>query len=61
MPVFKPDGALTDAAGWLIGGLVRTAGALMAFGNREPGSFVRLKQGKEAPTAVTWAASTGGR
>ena len=28
--------------------------ALMAFGNRNPGSFVRLTQGKEAPNTVTW-------
>lgn len=54
MAVFQPDDSLTDAARWLIGGLVRTAGALMAFGNREHSSFVRLKQGKEAPTSVTW-------
>ncbi|MEZ4652552.1 MAG: hypothetical protein R3E12_02840 [Candidatus Eisenbacteria bacterium] len=38
----------------LIGGLVEGGGALMAFANRDPGSFVRLIQGKEAPTAITW-------
>jgi len=27
---------------------------LMAFGNREPSSFIRLVQGKEAPNNVTW-------
>ncbi|MEN8150461.1 MAG: glutamine synthetase, partial [Planctomycetota bacterium] len=48
------DGEFHDAAKWLIGGLVRLGGALMAFGNREDGSFTRLRQGKEAPTAVTW-------
>jgi glutamine synthetase len=48
------DGEFHDAAKWLIGGLVRLGGALMAFGNREDGSFARLRQGKEAPTAVTW-------
>ncbi len=49
-----PDGRLPNAAQWLIGGLVTHGGALMAFGNRVPGSFVRLQQGKEAPTAVAW-------
>lgn len=48
------NGALADEGRWLIAGLVRHAGALMAFGNRVPGSFVRLKQGKEAPTSVAW-------
>jgi len=47
-------GELHDAAKWLIAGLVRLGGALMAFGNREDGSFTRLRQGKEAPTGVTW-------
>ena len=45
---------LTDEARWLIGGLARMGSALMAFGNRSPGSFVRLTQGKEAPNTVTW-------
>jgi len=47
-------GRLPDPARWLIAGLVRHGGALMAFGNRVEGSFVRLTQGKEAPTSVTW-------
>jgi glutamine synthetase len=33
---------------------VQHGGALMAFGNRVEGSFVRLGQGKEAPTSVAW-------
>jgi glutamine synthetase len=45
---------MPDAAKWLIGGLVRYGGALMAFGNREASSFLRLTQAKEAPSAVTW-------
>jgi glutamine synthetase len=45
---------LTSEARWLIAGLVSAAGALMAFGNRAEGSFIRLSQGKEAPTAVAW-------
>jgi len=47
-------GKLGPEARWLIGGLVQMGGALMAFGNREKGSFTRLLQGKEAPNAITW-------
>lgn len=47
-------GRLHDPARWLIGGLVQLGGALMAFGNRHEGSFVRLTQGKEAPNTVCW-------
>jgi glutamine synthetase len=50
------DGALPEAAQWLIAGLVENAGALMAFGNRKQDSFVRLSQAKEAPNSVTWGA-----
>jgi glutamine synthetase len=49
-----PDGSLQEPAQWLIGGLAQIGGALMAFGNRERGSFLRLKQGKEAPNTVVW-------
>jgi glutamine synthetase len=28
----------------------------MAFGNRNPGSFIRLSQAREAPAGVTWGA-----
>jgi len=45
---------LPAEAKWLIAGLVRYGGVLMAFGNREPSSFLRLSQAKEAPSAVTW-------
>ena len=41
-------------AQWLIAGLVRMGGALMAFGNRTEGSLVRLTQAKEAPNAIVW-------
>lgn len=47
-------GELGREARWLIGGLARAGGALMAFGNTESSSFVRLTQGKEAPNTVTW-------
>lgn len=51
---FDKAGRMSDVGQWLIAGLVRHGGALMAFGNRVEGSFVRLLQGKEAPTAVAW-------
>jgi glutamine synthetase len=51
------DGStLSDSGQWLVGGLVRYGGVLMAFGNRSAGSFVRLDQAKEAPNEVTWGA-----
>lgn len=53
-PHSTPDDRLTSEAKWLIGGLVKHGGALMAFGNRSRDSFVRLGQGKEAPSAMTW-------
>lgn len=52
--VLLPDGELSEPAKWLIGGLVKYGAVLMAFGNRVQNSFVRLAQGKEAPTSVTW-------
>lgn len=53
---FEPDGRVGPAGRWLIGGLVELAAALMTFGNREPGSFVRLLQSKESPAAISWGA-----
>ena len=54
LPIRDPGGALTDPARWLIGGLVQLGAALMAFGNRAPGSLTRLTQAKEAPNRITW-------
>ncbi|HSG80657.1 MAG TPA: glutamine synthetase [Gemmatimonadota bacterium] len=48
------DGRLSDPARWLIGGLVQMGESLMAFGNRTEGSFVRLRQAKEAPRGIFW-------
>jgi len=48
------DGKLAEHASWLVAGLVRLGGALMAFGNRVDGSFARLVQGKEAPKSIVW-------
>ena len=47
-----PGGDLGEHARWLIAGLVRLGGALMAFGNRVDGSFARLVKGKEAPKTI---------
>jgi glutamine synthetase len=52
--VRRSDGTLSAPAAWLIAGLVRMGGALMAFGNRDDGSFVRLAQAREAPRAIVW-------
>jgi len=48
------EARLTPPSRWLIGGLIECGAALMAFGNRTPDSFLRLGQGKEAPTSMTW-------
>jgi glutamine synthetase len=48
------NGALEEPAQWLIAGLVRMGGALMAFGNRDEGSLIRITQAKEAPNAIVW-------
>jgi glutamine synthetase len=54
LDVRDPDGRPSAPAQWLIAGLVQLGGALMAFGNRDEDSFVRLTQAREAPSAVTW-------
>ena len=50
----EKSGALAPEAVRLIAGLSRVGGALMAFGNRTETSFIRLNQGKEAPSTVCW-------
>jgi glutamine synthetase len=47
---------LSDAGKWLVAGLVQYGTTLMVFGNRNPGSFIRLSQAKEAPVGITWGA-----
>ena len=47
---------MQEPAKWLIGGLATIGGALMALGNRDPRSFVRITQAKEAPSSVFWGA-----
>jgi glutamine synthetase len=48
------DGALSDDALRLIGGLLRQATTLTGFGNTVAASFLRLVPGQEAPTRVCW-------
>lgn len=53
----RTNGAeLSESGRWLVAGLVQYGATLMAFGNRNPGSFIRLSQAKEAPSMVTWGA-----
>ncbi len=54
LPVFASGDDLESRAKLLVGGLVRTGGALMAFGNRVPSSLARLSQAREAPSAIRW-------
>jgi glutamine synthetase len=49
-------GELSVPAQWLLAGLVLHGAALMAFGNRRAGSFIRISQAKEAPSVVAWGA-----
>jgi glutamine synthetase len=48
------NGALSDDALRLIGGLLRQARTLTAFGNTVAASYLRLVPGQEAPTSVCW-------
>ncbi|MBI5060015.1 glutamine synthetase beta-grasp domain-containing protein [candidate division KSB1 bacterium] len=54
LEIGQENNKLPESATWLIAGLVRYGGTLMAFGNRESTSFLRLSQAKEAPSSVTW-------
>ncbi len=48
------DGELSEEALRMIGGLLRHAPALTAFGNTVAGSYLRLVPNQEAPTRLTW-------
>jgi len=50
----RPDGALSEDAMKLIGGVVRYAATLSAFGNTEAAAFLRLVPNQEAPTRICW-------
>ena len=47
-------GRLSDFAGCMIGGMMMTAQAITAFGNKNPMSYFRLVPHQEAPTNVCW-------
>ena len=51
------EGELSEAAHRLIGGLVRFAPTLSAFGNTVASSFLRLVPNQEAPTRICWSFS----
>jgi len=48
------DGRLSDEAKAMIGGVLRFAPSLTAFGNTVPTSYLRLVPQQEAPTLVFW-------
>lgn len=48
------DEGLTDTAKKIIAGLLDLAGALTAFGNTNPTSYLRLVPHQEAPTNICW-------
>lgn len=52
--VMVENGKLSDTARKMIGGLMMTAGALTAFGNTNPTSYLRLVPHQEAPTYICW-------
>jgi glutamine synthetase len=55
--VFLDKGELSDTARKVIGGLVKLAPSLTAFGNTIPISYLRLVPHQEAPTNVCWGDS----
>ncbi len=50
-----PDGALSEEARRLIGGLCEYADTLTAFGNTVSSAYLRLVPNQEAPTRVCWS------
>ena len=49
------DGALSESAYKLIGGLISYASTLSAFGNTVASAFLRLVPNQEAPTRICWS------
>ncbi len=52
--IMLKDGELSTEAKKMIAGILDAAGALTAFGNTVPTSYLRLVPGQEAPTYVCW-------
>ena len=48
------NGALSDDARRMIAGMMDAAGAITAFGNKNPMSYFRLVPHQEAPTNICW-------
>ena len=48
------DGTLSDNARRMIAGMMDVAGAITAFGNKNPMSYFRLVPHQEAPTNICW-------
>ncbi|MBN2658467.1 MAG: glutamine synthetase [Spirochaetales bacterium] len=48
------EGGLSETAKRMIGGLLKNARSLSAFGNTVPTSFLRLVPHQEAPTSICW-------
>lgn len=55
--MLNPDGSLSREAMKLIGGVVRYAPSISAFGNTQASSFLRLVPNHEAPTKICWSYS----
>ncbi len=51
----QPDGALSETAKQAVGGLLRYAPSLTAFGNTIASSHLRLVPGQESPTKLFWS------
>lgn len=54
--VANPDGALSSEALGMIGGILRFAPSLSAFGNPTPLSYLRFIARKESPMHICWSA-----
>ena len=54
--VANPDGTLSNEALKMIGGILRFASSLTAFGNPVPPSYLRFIARKESPMHVCWSA-----
>jgi glutamine synthetase len=53
--VANPDGTLSDEARKMIGGILKFAPSLSAFGNPKPVSYVRFVARKESPMHICWS------
>lgn len=53
--MLDPEGALSETARRVIGGLCRYAPTLTAFGNTVSSAYLRLVPNQEAPTRVCWS------